>query len=188
MTMLESRTDVQKRISQAVGQTNNDREDHIPYLLVQLKKDMAVLVEALSIASQEILYYNTKKIYTIREFIVFFSPHDSFGLKALLCQLYNERRCLAPPSTFIKKLKAYKLSFPQDTRINGEEVPRDYSLKQMHMQRHVLTNNREITSYFKDLHESRLLKKQNDIIVEYAAVSKYLLLNQEMENKLCTKI
>ena len=46
MTMLESRTDVQKQISQVVGQTNNDREDHILYLLVQLKKDIPVLVEA----------------------------------------------------------------------------------------------------------------------------------------------
>ena len=55
MTRLESRTDVQKRISQVVGQTNNDREDHIPYLLVQLKKDIAVLVEALNIVYQEIL-------------------------------------------------------------------------------------------------------------------------------------
>ena len=49
-------------------------------------------------------------------------------------------------------------------------------------------NNREIISYFKDIHESRLLKTQNDINVKYAAASKYLLLNQEMENQLCTKI
>ena len=49
-------------------------------------------------------------------------------------------------------------------------------------------NNREITSYFKDLRESRLLKKQNDINVKYAAASKYLFLSQEIENQLCQKI
>lgn len=74
--------------------------------------------------------------------------------------------------------------FPNDTRINGDEVERKYSLEQMHMQRHVLLSNREITSYFRNAEENLIRKKQNVADNLYQSANQIIKLNEKATEEL----
>ena len=74
--------------------------------------------------------------------------------------------------------------FPKDTTIDGEDASRNHSLKQLHMQRHMMLGHENICSYFNDVLERERLKLQDKMDQKYLVARKYREHNDEAQRLL----
>ena len=70
--------------------------------------------------------------------------------------------------------------FPLDTKVDGEEVSRDFSMKQLCMQRHTIVGHKKWCC-FNDIHEKYRIKQQDAIDQKHIIARKHIAFNMEAE-------
>ena len=74
--------------------------------------------------------------------------------------------------------------FPMDTTVEEVEVPKVFTLKQLHLQRHVIFGHQSMKNYYNDCHATHVRKKRSALQQRYNIAKNLLKRNQEAQTSL----
>ena len=74
--------------------------------------------------------------------------------------------------------------FPMDTTVEEVEVPKVFTLKQLHLQRHVIFGHQSMKNYYNDCHATHVRKNRSALQQRYKVSKNLLQRNQEAQTSL----